>query len=363
MQRAAESREALRVNTFSADGRRRFGDGIEVERFVWRFVDGVVQGFERGDPLFRGGGGTRIGGFLRAAAGGGRFGTALTRGGGIGKTVSANELAGDAAVFEFRTVAIRPVRFAERVVDRNGVGMEGGIESVVAQLETDGAAAVGAGLGGGEGMRAGEIGSGVDEGDGIDAGRAGLPVLVGEREGAIGGDEAFVVEGKLVDLVCGSCRGADSRIGMRAVIRAGIGWRIEGREARGAGQGRVDDLEGVEGGAGAIDFELMGEEAVNDLRADELNGGVVFDERNGDVGGVGQLGMAVMRVGVAKVGMVEGIVFAAAAVGGESAAAWAWLRVGSRRLGDRGDNVEHDSSLEQCGAGSAGTHEKAPPVR
>jgi hypothetical protein len=64
----------------------------------------------------------------------------------------------------------------------------------------------------------------------------------------------------------------------------------------------------------------VGEEAVDDLGGDEADGGVIFKERDGDLGGVREGGMAVAGVGVAEVGVVEGIVFAAPAFDGEGAA-------------------------------------------
>jgi hypothetical protein len=59
---------------------------------------------------------------------------------------------------------------------------------------------------------------------------------------------------------------------------------------------------------------------VDDLGGNELDGGVVFEEGDGDLGGVGESGMAVAGVGVAEVGVVEGIIFAALAGGGDGAA-------------------------------------------
>jgi hypothetical protein len=260
--------------------------------------------------------------------------------------MAAQAAAPSAALFEFGTVAARFIRFAEGVVLRLGVGMEGGIVAGPAQLETDGAIAVGAGLVGRQRVRAGGVGGDVEEGDGIDSRSGWLPMGIGEGQDTVGGDDAVFVEGKLVHLVVvpRGHRGPGSRIGRGGIRRRG-GGGMGRRKAGRARQSRGGDLESVEGDAGAIELEFVGKEAVDDLGEDELDGGVVLEEGNGDVGGVGELGGAVTGVGEAEVGAVEGIAFAAFAGGGEGSAAEAGLGVG--------DWFRHGSSLRPASRSQA----------
>jgi hypothetical protein len=65
----------------------------------------------------------------------------------------------------------------------------------------------------------------------------------------------------------------------------------------------------------------LAEETVDDLGENELDGGVVLEEGDDDVGGMGEDGVAVVLVGPAEVAFVERVVFAAMAAGGDHAAA------------------------------------------
>jgi hypothetical protein len=205
------------------------------------------------------------------------------------------------------------VEGAVGVLDGLEVGMEGGIDAMEEQLAAGGAFAVGEWLGGRERVGARSIGRGVEDGEGIEAGRGAGPVGVGSGLVAVGGDGTVLVEGEGVDLGVRGLRGPV--IGLR---RGGGG--IGSGQAGGPGKGGGDDRKGVENGAGAVGLHFESEEAVDDLGGDELDGGVVFEEGDGDMGGVGESGMAVAGVGVAEVGVVEGIVFAALAGGGDGAA-------------------------------------------
>jgi hypothetical protein len=249
----------------------------------------------------------------------------------------AHAAAAATALFEFGTVAARLVRIAEGIDFRLGMRMEGGVVAGPAQLETDGAVAVREGLVGRQRVRSGEVGSGVEEGDGIESGRGPLPVEVREGQIAIGGDGAVFVEGDLVHLlrVPRGYRAPGSGI-RRTGIRRWGGRRWERRKAGGARQRGDHELKGIERGASAVEVEFMGEEAVDDLGGDELDGGMVFEEGNGDVGGMGKLGLAVTRVGEAEVGAIEGIAFAALARGGEGSATGRGLGL---RVGDYGLRV------------------------
>jgi hypothetical protein len=92
-------------------------------------------------------------------------------------------------------------------------------------------------------------------------------------------------------------------------------------------------VEGVEGGAGAERIDAEREDALEDLRGHELDGGVVLEERNGDVARLGQGGAAIAVVGEAEVESAEDFVFAAVAVDGEGAALGP---VGGGSLGESG---------------------------
>ncbi|HEX3663447.1 MAG TPA: hypothetical protein VHU89_18570 [Acidobacteriaceae bacterium] len=139
-------------------------------------------------------------------------------------------------------------------------------------------------------------------------------MVAGRGEVAVAADEAFVVEGEAVDrLFLG---GGLAFGGLLVWIGLGSG------HARGAGHGGGGDLTVIDEGAGALGVEFEGEEAVRYLGENELKGGVVFEERDDDVVGVGEDGVAVVGVGVAEVSLVVGAVFAAVAVGGDGAAAF-----------------------------------------
>jgi hypothetical protein len=213
----------------------------------------------------------------------------------------------------FRSLTVRMVEGAVGVLDGLEVGMEGGIDAMEEQLAAGGAFAVGEWLGGRERVGARGVGRGVEDGEGIDAGCGAGPVSVGSGLVAVGGDGTVLVEGEGVDLGVRGLRGPV--IGLRRGD-GGIG----SGQAGGPGKGGGDDRKGVEDGAGAVGLHFESEEAVDDLSGDELDGGVVFEEGNGDLGGVGESGMAVAGVGVAEVGAVEGIIFAALAGGGDGAA-------------------------------------------
>ncbi len=214
----------------------------------------------------------------------------------------ADSGAAGAVDFGFGSAAVGVAEDAARVVEGLEVGMEEGVGAEGKQLAADGAVAVGEGIGGREGDRAGSVGGGGEEGEGVGTGSRGTPVRIGGGLVAVGGDGAVFIEGEGVDLGGGG---------------VGVGF---GGEAGGTGERGSGDLEGVEDGAGAIGLNVVGEESVDDLGGDEADGGVIFKEGDGDLGGGGEGGMAVAGVGVAKVGVVEGIVFAAPAFDGEGAA-------------------------------------------
>jgi hypothetical protein len=214
----------------------------------------------------------------------------------------------------FRSLTVRVVEGAVGVLDGLEVGMEGGIDAMEEQLAAGGALAVGEGLGGRERVGAGGVGRGVEDGERIDAGCGASPVSVGSGLVAVGGDGSVFIEGEGMDL---------GVVGLRVPgtgLRGRGGRKIGGREAGGPGKGGGDDRKGVEDGAGAVGLHFESEEAVDDLGGNELDGGVVFEEGDGDLGGVGESGMAVAGVGVAEVGAVEGIIFTALAGGGDGAA-------------------------------------------
>ena len=127
-------------------------------------------------------------------------------------------------------------------------------------------------------------------------------IFLGVRGGGgvgVGADESVVIETDAVD---------------------GLAERLVACEAGGAGEGIGGDLGGPDGGAGADGVEGMGEEAVDDLGHDELDGGVVFEQGDGDVVFVGEGGMAVVEVVVAEMEAIEGEAAAAVAVGFDGAA-------------------------------------------
>jgi hypothetical protein len=206
------------------------------------------------------------------------------------------------------------VEGAAGVLDGLEVGMEGGIDAMEEQLAAGGALAMGEGLGGRERVGAGGVGRGVEDGERIDAGCGAGPVSVGCGLVAVGGDGSIFIEGEGMDL---------GVVGLRVPgtgLRGRDGRKIGSGQAGGPGKGGGDDRKGVEDGAGAVGIHFESEEAVDDLGGNELDGGVVFEEGDGDLGGVGESGMAVAGVGVAEVGAVEGIIFTALAGGGDGAA-------------------------------------------
>jgi hypothetical protein len=91
-------------------------------------------------------------------------------------------------------------------------------------------------------------------------------------------------------------------------------------EAGGARESEGGDLGGPDSGAGAGGVELVGEQAVGDLGHEELNGGSVLEEGDGEVAGIGEGGKAVVVVGVAEMEAVERDAPAAAAVSADGAA-------------------------------------------
>jgi hypothetical protein len=115
----------------------------------------------------------------------------------------------------------------------------------------------------------------------------------------VGADEGFVIDADAVD---------------------GFAGRLGVFEAGGAGEGEGGDLGGPDGGAGAGGVELIGEQAVGDLGHEELDGGGVFEEGDGDVIGIGEGGKAVVVVGVAEVEAAEDGAATAAAVSPDGAA-------------------------------------------
>jgi hypothetical protein len=137
-------------------------------------------------------------------------------------------------------------------------------------------------------------------------------------EVAIDTDEVLVIAAEAVDGIGGG-------------LGFGRGGGGGGRDLPGQGEG--GDVEGVEGGAGAERIDAEREDALEDLRGHELDGGVVLEERNGGVARLGQGGAAIAVVGEAEVESADDFIFAAMAVGGEGAALGA---LGGRGLGATG---------------------------
>ncbi|MGB9147584.1 MAG: hypothetical protein WCC14_17290 [Acidobacteriaceae bacterium] len=136
----------------------------------------------------------------------------------------------------------------------------------------------------------------VEAPDIVEAG-VGADVLDGTEETAIGGLEDF-----------------GDGLGEGLLLLGGL-------EARGTRQGVGDDLAGVEDFAGADGVDGFGEEALDDLGAEDLKGFEVFKERDGDVAASGKDGVAVLRVADAEVLATEGVGLALASGDGEGAAA------------------------------------------
>jgi hypothetical protein len=141
----------------------------------------------------------------------------------------------------------------------------------------------------------------------------GLPNFIGCR-----GNLAEVVE--IGEVFGGSRVGADDGFVIEADAVDGLALGLGVFEAGGARESEGGDLGGPDGGAGAGGVELVGEESVGDLGHEELDGGSVLKEGNGDVAGVGEGGKAVVVVGVAEMEAVEGDAAAAAAVSADGAA-------------------------------------------
>jgi hypothetical protein len=120
----------------------------------------------------------------------------------------------------------------------------------------------------------------------------------------LGGAEELAV-GRLKDF--GDGLGGDCRL-------------LRGPGAGGAREGEGRDLAGIEDFAGADGIDGSGEDALGDLRGDELDGIAVGDERDDDVGAGGADGMAVPAVLVAEVLADERALPAREAADGEIAA-------------------------------------------
>jgi hypothetical protein len=140
-----------------------------------------------------------------------------------------------------------------------------------------------------------------------------LPNFIGCR-----GNLAEVVE--IGEVFGGSRVGADDGFVIEADAVDGLALGLGVFEAGGAREGEGGDLGGPDSGAGAGGVELVGEEAVGDLGHEELDGGSVLEEGDGEVAGIGEGGKAVVVVGVAEMEAVEGDAAAAAAVGADGAA-------------------------------------------
>lgn len=126
-------------------------------------------------------------------------------------------------------------------------------------------------------------------------------IQFGGGEVAVGADEVLVVASETGDGFDGRLRFGEARAGR-------------------ARHGERGDVERVDGGAGALRIEPVGEDAVEDLRGQELDGSAVLEERHGDILGVGQGGAAVAIVGEAEMESADDVVFAALSIDGESAA-------------------------------------------
>jgi len=162
---------------------------------------------------------------------------------------------------------------------------------------------------------------------------------IGLREIAVGADESFMVVAETGDLLVGDGRG-----GGYACFGSGRGGMFFAAIFDGDNVG--GDLEVVDGGACADGVELVGEQAVGDLGEHEGDGGIVLKERDGDVFGVGEGGIAVVIVLEAEVDAVDGVVFAAMAADGESAAAGFGLGWDRERRELDGRFVCHEGPFE-----------------
>ena len=133
-----------------------------------------------------------------------------------------------------------------------------------------------------------------------------------------------------------------------------------GADGGGAGQGKGGDLAGVGEGARGGEIHLAGEDAVGDLGEEELDGGVVLKERDGDFGAfLRALGMAEVFVGEAMVVAAEGGGVALEAVDAESAAAAVFFGLIGRGGGLRSRRGfgEHTGSFQ---SGKAGGKKEKP---
>jgi hypothetical protein len=133
----------------------------------------------------------------------------------------------------------------------------------------------------------------------------------------------------------------------------GFAGRLGVFEAGGAREGEGGDLGGPDGGAGAGGVELVGEQAVGDLGHEELDGGGVLEEGDGDVGGIGEGGKAVVVVGVAEMEAIESDAAAAAAVGADGAALEFGVVTGCR-LRVKGDRLRGGFGFGGGGFGGIG---------
>lgn len=154
-------------------------------------------------------------------------------------------------------------------------------------------------------------------------------VEFGRGEVAVGGDEVLVV----------ATDGGDGLLGFR--LGFGETW------ARRALNGERGDVEPVEGGASAFGIEAVGEDAVDDLRGEELDGGAVFEEGHGNILRLGQGRAAVAVVGEAEMESADDIVFAALAIDAEGAAARAVGGHGLRAL-----RIESAAGRDEDGFGN-----------
>ncbi|HEX4038674.1 MAG TPA: hypothetical protein VHX37_11500 [Acidobacteriaceae bacterium] len=160
-------------------------------------------------------------------------------------------------------------------------------------------------------------------------GPVGLEGSVGSDVGLIGSEGAAV----------GS--GSDAGGGL-----LGGGIFLAGFGAGGAGEGMGGDLAHVGDGAGGGGLHVAGEDAVGGLGEDELDGGEIFEEGDGDFAAfLGAEGEAVVFVSEAEVVAVEGGGVALEAGDGEGAAAAAVVGFGSGGVGGRLVGFEHRFSF------------------
>lgn len=96
---------------------------------------------------------------------------------------------------------------------------------------------------------------------------------------------------------------------------------LGGLEARGARHGVGKDLAAVEELAGAAGVDSFGEDALEHLGGEDLDGVEVFEEGDGDIGTMGKDGATVLRVADTEVLTTEGGGAALASGNGEGAAA------------------------------------------